>query len=121
MKKKLLIIILIILLIAVAGGIVLNNFLVNKKVEQTDNQVVNLETEISIVEDYVRNNIKTIATDKPVLGGSWYVVSILIEDELKLGLVTYEDGHIQSSAMFEYEFNNETKEVVIKNFETKNL
>ncbi|MDE2031139.1 MAG: hypothetical protein KGI58_02675 [Patescibacteria group bacterium] len=81
-------------------------------------QCENLD-EMITVEKYVRDNIKTIATDKPVLGGSWYVVSIIVNPALHRGEVTYEDGHIQSNATFEYEFNNTTKSVVINKFEVK--
>ena len=46
------------------------------------------------VEKYVRENIKTIATDKPVLGGSWSVTFVHVDPTSKTGEVSYEDGHI---------------------------
>ncbi|PIZ85979.1 hypothetical protein COX94_01370 [Candidatus Nomurabacteria bacterium CG_4_10_14_0_2_um_filter_33_9] len=72
--------------------------------------------EILAVEKYIRENIKTITTDKPVLGGLWYVVSVFINYSLNTGSVTYEDGHIQGDATFEYEFDSNTKSTFIKNF-----
>jgi len=75
--------------------------------------------EINIVEKYVRDNIKTIAPDKPVLGGAWNVMDINIVPATKSGEVVYEDGHIQSRVSFQYEFNSNTKSILIK-FENKN-
>lgn len=72
--------------------------------------------QIEKVEDYLRANIGTIATDKPVLGGRWYVASLAVDPGTKTGTVVYEDGHIQSTASFEYEYDNLTKTVIIKNF-----
>lgn len=55
-----------------------------------------------IVEKYIRDNIKTIAPEKPVLGGAWYVISININPSLKNGIMVYEDGHIQEKMSFSY-------------------
>jgi len=55
-----------------------------------------------IVEKYIRENIKTIAPENAVLGGSWYVTSININSSQKTGVMTYEDGHIQGKASFNY-------------------
>lgn len=60
-----------------------------------------------VLEKYVRDNIKTIAPEKPVLGGSWYVTVVNINPSTKTGTMTYEDGHIQSKASFNYVRNNE--------------
>lgn len=68
------------------------------------------------VESYVKDNIKTIATNNPALGGSWYVVSINVDSSLNTGTAIYEDGHIQSKASFEYEYDQNTKNITIKNF-----
>ena len=54
------------------------------------------------VEKYLRENIKTLAPEKPVLGGSWYVVSVEIDPAKNTGTVVYEDGHIQGKASFHY-------------------
>jgi hypothetical protein len=72
-----------------------------------------------IVEKYVRDNIKTIATDNAVLGGSWYVLNVHVVPSVNSGEVLYEDGHIQSSASFKYEFDVGTDKVSVNNFEVK--
>jgi hypothetical protein len=59
-------------------------------------------TDTTLVESYVRTNIKTIAPEKPVLGGTWYVVSVKVDETKKTGSVVYEDGHIQGEASFVY-------------------
>lgn len=68
-------------------------------------------------EKYIKDNIKTIATNAPVLGGSWYVVSVSINPVTKSGEVTYEDGHILSKAKVEYTYKNNPESVVITKFE----
>ncbi len=55
-----------------------------------------------IVENYIRENIKSIAPDDTVLGGTWYVVLVNINPTMKNGTMTYEDGHIQGKASFNY-------------------
>jgi hypothetical protein len=75
--------------------------------------------EIVTVEKYIKDNIKTIATNKPVLGGSWYMTSVFVDYILDKGTVTYEDGHIQASAVFEYKFSSNTKNVTITKFEVQ--
>lgn len=69
------------------------------------------------VEKYFKDNIKNIATDKPVLGGSWYVVSIKVDPLAHSGEIFYEDGHIQKKASFIYEYNKEMKKIIIEKFE----
>lgn len=56
----------------------------------------------TLVEKYLRENIKILAPEKPVLGGSWYVLSVEIDTYKKTGVVAYEDGHIQGKASFHY-------------------
>ncbi len=55
-----------------------------------------------IVENYIRENIGTISPAEPVLGGTWYVVSIDFSNENHVS-VTYEDGHIQETFEADYE------------------
>ena len=74
-------------------------------------------TEKTFIEKYIKDNIKTIATNQPVLGGSWYVTSILIIPSSHTGEVTYEDGHIQSKAEFTYTYEKDPQNVNIKTFE----
>jgi hypothetical protein len=69
-----------------------------------------------IVEKYIRENIKTIVPEKPVLGGSWYVTLINVNPSMKTGTMTYEDGHIQGNKSFSYvRNNNEVKINLINN------
>lgn len=63
------------------------------------------------VENYLRDNIKTLSPVKPVLGGTWYVVSLTIDLIKNSGTVVYEDGHIQEKRNFLYT-TNEKHEVV---------
>jgi len=58
------------------------------------------------VEQYVRGNIRTIAPEKEVLGGSWYVTSVNVNTSNKTGSMTYEDGHIEGSKNFSYVVDN---------------
>lgn len=71
-------------------------------------------SETVIVDKYIRDNIKIIATNDPVLGGQWYVVSTIIDPKQNSGSVTYEDGHIQSSASFKYLL--EGNSIIVVNF-----
>lgn len=71
--------------------------------------------EMQLVENYIKLNIKNLAPDKEVLGGNWYVVETEINTSLKNGFVTYEDGHIQSKASFEYSYN-QSGDISISNF-----
>ena len=72
--------------------------------------------EVLAVEKYVRENIKTIATNEEVLGGSWYVVSVFVNYSINSGNVVYEDGHIQNKANFKYVFDEKTKNVSMEEF-----
>ncbi|MFH1608890.1 MAG: hypothetical protein ABH951_02655 [Patescibacteria group bacterium] len=99
-----------------------NNRALSPVVEKENLNSINLLTdqdEVSLVEKYIKDNIKNIATNSTVMGGSWYVVSIFVLSEIKSGVVVYEDGHIQSEAFFEYEFDFNTKNITIKKFEVK--
>lgn len=58
--------------------------------------------DMMIVEQYIRSNIKTLAPQKPVLGGSWYVTNVQVMPATKTGTVMYEDGHITGQATFSY-------------------
>lgn len=59
-----------------------------------------------IVEKYIRENIKNIVPEKPILGGSWYATLINVNPSMKTGTMTYEDGHIQGNKNFSYVRNN---------------
>lgn len=101
-----------ILLIAMVVVIGIFYFIYNKEVITTapvvpDNTIISVAEEKILVEKYVRDNIKTIAPEEPVLGGSWYVTTININPSLKTGDMTYEDGHIEGKATFIYVLNGE--------------
>jgi len=55
-----------------------------------------------LVEKYIKENIQTLSPEKPILGGSWYTTSIHLDTTRKTGIMKYEDGHIQGSALFSY-------------------
>ncbi len=59
-------------------------------------------TERDNVESYVRTNINKISPVKPVLGGTWYALSVNIDPAKNSGNVTYEDGHLQEKKTFTY-------------------
>ena len=48
------------------------------------------------VEAYVRAHISTLSPVEPVLGGTWYVTTVVFLEDSKVS-VTYEDGHIEES------------------------
>ncbi len=75
--------------------------------------------EIKIVEKYIKDNIKTIATNKPILGGSWYTLYVGVNPGADEALVMYEDGHIQSKAKISYKYDPATQKVTILKFEAK--
>jgi hypothetical protein len=67
-------------------------------------------------EKYIRDNIGTIATNKAVLGGAWYVTTVNVNPATHTGEVTYEDGHIQNSASFIYTYQKNPQGVNITKF-----
>lgn len=69
------------------------------------------------VEKYIRDNIATIATNKAVLGGTWYAITINVTPSTHTGEVTYEDGHIQSKADFIYTYQKDPQSITITKFE----
>lgn len=79
----------------------------------------NLEEKLEI-EKYVRENIKDIATNEEVLGGTWYVTEVSVDPNTKTGEVSYEDGHIASTSTFKYEYNKENMSTKILEFKEKN-
>ena len=67
------------------------------------------------VEKYIRDNIKTIATNKPALGGSWYVIGVHANPAIHTANVVYEDGHIRSKAEVLYEIKP-SGEIFVQDF-----
>lgn len=62
--------------------------------------------EEELVTKYWQDNIRKLAPNKPVLGGSWQVLEVDINPKKYSGQVTYEDGHIQSEATFVYDIKD---------------
>jgi len=91
-----------------------DNLFYVKSMNQIDCETLN---EKLFIEKYIKDNIKSIATNKPVLGGSWYVTSAVVNVIANNGEVTYEDGHIQSKANFIYSYDKNSQNVVITKFE----
>lgn len=69
------------------------------------------------VDKYIKENIATLAINKPVLGGTWHVISVVVNEVDDTAVVVYEDGHIQSTANIEYSFQDDPQDVTIKKFE----
>jgi len=90
----------------------LNNLTPSETMSQIDCDALNEKLE---VQKFVIKNIKDIATNDPVLGGSWHGIDATIIPSTKTGEVVYEDGHIRSKATFSYEINGE--EIIISDFE----
>lgn len=68
-------------------------------------------TERVNIENYLHDNISELSPVKAVLGGTWYVLSVIIDVNKNSGTVVYEDGHIQEKKTFTYT-TNETGEVL---------
>jgi hypothetical protein len=91
-----------------------NNLFPQSKMNKID--CLELEEKIA-VEEYIRENIKTLSVAKEVLGGSWYVTKITIDSQNKNGEVEYEDGHILEKATFDYAYDPDTKAISIFEFQ----
>lgn len=95
MKKTFLLLILLILLLGVASSIK------NQRQNQSNKTPVSTSvTHRSVVENYIRQNISKLSPEKEVLGGTFYVTYIEVNDGF--GVVAYEDGHIALTADFTY-------------------
>lgn len=71
------------------------------------------------VENYLRENIKQIAKNEPVLGGQWYLVQAEVNPISNTAAITYEDGHILSEAKIIYTYTKEPQSITVTNFEVK--
>jgi len=70
-------------------------------------------------EKFTKDNIGIIATNKPVLGGTWYVTTVIATPILHTVEVEYEDGHIQSKASITYKYEKDPQSITISKFEIK--
>lgn len=55
----------------------------------------------TLVENYLKENISTLSTEKEVLGGKFYITDLKLNDGSS-GVVSYEDGHVAFVADFTY-------------------
>ncbi len=91
-----------------------NNLTFIKAIPQID--CTKLDEKLS-VEKYIKDNIKIIATNSAVLGGSWHVTTITINEESNIAEISYEDGHIVSYAKVSYVYKNNPDNISITKFE----
>jgi len=75
--------------------------------------------EKTFVEKYIRENISTVATNNAVLGGTWYVLSVMVNPLSHTGEILYEDGHINNEATFIYNYEKNPQNVTVTKFEVK--
>lgn len=85
-----------------------------KSISQVDCEFLD---EKLFTEKYIKDNIKTIATNNPVLGGSWYVISVMANTSTQTAEVIYEDGHIQNKANLTYKYTKKPQNITITKFE----
>lgn len=55
-----------------------------------------------LVDSFIKQNISELAPEDPVLGGTFYVISVSVDPSERRGEFVYEDGHIQGRASFNY-------------------
>lgn len=55
------------------------------------------------VEEYLKKNISTLAPVPASLGGTWFVIRVIVDPTLNTGHVVYEDGHNEEKRAFSYE------------------
>ncbi|MEK7140191.1 MAG: hypothetical protein AAB815_00225 [Patescibacteria group bacterium] len=88
---------------------------ISYNLELTDVACLDLAERVR-VEEYLQENIITLSPTKPVLGGTWYVVSTVVSPGNNSGVVTYEDGHIEEKRNFTYTLDSggEVQNLIIK-------
>ena len=92
----------VILVVCICAAIALIVFRAASPREVVSDVPVSRVSESDIVEVYVRENIAALAPEDEVLGGTWYVTSMVIDESTDTGTVEYEDGHIAGTATFGY-------------------
>ena len=99
--------------------VLINEF--NSKIEIPEIDCDYLDEKL-FVEKYIKDNINTLAINKPVLGGTWYVTSVVINESTshqpvsKSGKIFYEDGHVTAEATFIYTYEKNPQNVNIHEF-----
>lgn len=94
----------IILVVCICAAIALVVFRAASPREVVSDVPVSRVSESDIVEVYVREHIAELAPQKAVLGGTWYVTSVSVNEAAGTGVVSYEDGHVAGSALFTYKY-----------------
>ncbi len=84
---------------------------------EMDNVPCDWLNEKLVVEQYVYDNISSLAVNKPVLGGTWHALSVFVNPTDKVGEVMYEDGHIQSIASFLYNYDALSNIIYVTKFD----
>jgi hypothetical protein len=102
-----------ILLFIIAISVVLGIFYFVNKKEVSAPAVVSSTVRVNI-ENYLKDNIAELSPTKPVLGGTWYIVSVTLNLEKNSGFVVYEDGHIQEERNFSYTVNEKGEVLDLK-------
>lgn len=69
---------------------------------------VNLKLPQTIIENYFKENISLISSEKEVLGGKFYITDLKLNDGSH-GVVSYEDGHVAFIADFTYSISSDGK------------
>ncbi len=64
-----------------------------------------------IISEYMRAMISEIAPVEAVLGGTWYVTSVIVDPQESAGRVWFEDGHIAEEAEFSYSREGNSVEI----------
>ena len=73
---------------------------------------------VSLVRDYLDQNISQLSPEKEVLGGKFYLTNLEFRDN-ETAIVSYEDGHNAFMAMFRFSLN-ETEDVIPLDFQILN-
>jgi len=121
-QQEYIIIVAISLFVGIAAFLSLQQYIEHRDTKTIEEPIMTTQptTPITIpeniaVETHLRENIKSIAPEQPVLGGSWYLVSALVDTASKTATIVYEDGHIQGKARIDYAITNDI--VTIKKVE----
>lgn len=81
-----------------------NNLTPGFQMSQSDCEAM---TDLIVVDNYLRKNIRTIAPKAAPVGGTWFVIATAIDPINKTGLIEYEDGHVLEKRPFSYERTGE--------------
>jgi len=113
--KKLSLIILLLVLVA---------FVLILKYESTPRVSIPMIPEIVVepkeevvVEAYLRTrDISELTAATPVLGGTWYLTSVVVDSTSNTARIVYEDGHIAGSGTVSYVYDQTTGVVSVNGF-----